>query len=134
MDEFFKGFGPFLGRLPVARMGEGTEEFLPLADIVEKEKEYLIKLDLPEVKKDDVKVTFEDGVLAVRGERKFEKEEKGDKVHRTERFYGMFERSFVLPDDVDSKGIRAESKDGVLTIHMPRLPHEKARPLAISVQ
>jgi HSP20 family protein len=115
-------------------MGEGPEEFMPLADIVEKEKEYLIKMDLPQVPKEDVKVLFDDGVLTVRGERKVEKEEKGDKVHRTERFYGMFERSFVLPEDVDIPAIRAESKDGVLTIHMPRTAHEKARPVAISVQ
>jgi len=73
-------------------------------------------------------------VLTIRGERKVEKEEKGDRVHRTERFYGMFERSFVLPDDVDTSAIRAESKDGVLTIHLPRTAHEKVRPRAITVQ
>jgi len=81
-----------------------------------------------------VKVLFDDGVLTIKGERKVEKEDKGEKVHRTERFYGMFERSFVLPEDVDVKAIRAESKDGVLTIHMPRTAVEKVRPLAISVQ
>jgi len=134
MDELFKGFGPMFGRMPAARWAEGTEEFMPLADIVEKEKEYLIKMDLPQVPKEDVKVLFDDGVLTVRGERKVEKEEKGDKVHRTERFYGMFERSFVLPEDVDIPAIRAESKEGVLTIHMPRTAVEKARPVAISVQ
>jgi len=133
MDELLKGFGPFFGRMPTTRMAEG-EEFMPLADIVEREKEYLIKLDLPEVPKEEVKVLFEDGVLTIRGERKVEKEEKGDKVHRTERFYGMFERSFVLPDDVDTSTIRAESKDGVLTIHLPRTAHEKVRPRAITVQ
>jgi HSP20 family protein len=134
MDELFKGFGPLFGRMPAARMGEGLEEFMPLADIVEREKEYLIKLDLPEVPKEDVKVLFDDGVLTIRGERKTEKEEKGDKVHRTERYYGMFERSFVLPEDVDVTAIRAESKDGVLTIHMPRVAVEKTRPVAITVQ
>jgi len=134
MDEIFKGFGPLFGRLPVARVGEGLEEFMPLADIVERDKEYLIKLDLPEVPKEDVKVLFDDGVLTIRGERKVEKEEKGERVHRTERYYGMFERSFVLPEDVDVKAIRAESKDGVLSVHIPRTPHEKARPLAITVQ
>ena len=133
MDELFTGFSPFYGRLPAARMGE-LEEFMPLADIVERDKEYLIKLDLPEVAKEDVKVLFDDGVLTIKGERKVEKEDKGEKVHRTERFYGMFERSFVLPEDVDVKAIRAESKDGVLTIHMPRTAVEKVRPLAISVQ
>ena len=134
MDELIKGFGPLFGRMPLARTGEGLEEFMPLADIVERDKEYLIKLDLPEVPKEDVKVLFDDGVLTIRGERKVEKEEKGEKVHRTERYYGMFERSFVLPEDVDVKGIRAESKEGVLTIHMPRTAVEKARPMAISVQ
>ena len=134
MDELFKGFGPLFGRMPVARMGEGLEEFMPLADIVEREKEYLIKLDLPEVPKEDVKVLFDDGVLTIRGERKTVKEDKGEKVHRTERYYGMFERSFVLPEDVDVTAIRAESKDGVLTIHMPRVAVEKTRPVAITVQ
>lgn len=134
MDELLKGFGPLFGRMPITRTGEGVEEFMPLADIVERDKEYLIKLDLPEVPKEDVKVLFDDGVLTIRGERKVEKEEKGDKVHRTERYYGLFERSFVLPEDVDAKAIRAESKDGVLTIHLPRMAVEKARPVAITVQ
>ena len=59
---------------------------------------------------------------------------KGEKLHRTERFYGAFERSFVLPEDVDPKLIKAESKDGVLTIHMPKSAVPKARPLAITIQ
>jgi len=134
MDELMKGFSPFLGRMPMARPEEGMKEFMPLADIVEREKEYLIKVDLPEVRKEDVKVLFDDGVLSIKGERKVEKDEKGDKVHRTERFYGMFERSFVLPEDVDVKAIRAESKEGVLTVHLPRVAVEKARPLAITIQ
>jgi HSP20 family protein len=134
MDELLKGFSPFLGRMPMLRPAEGAEEFMPLADIIEREKEYLVKVDLPDVRKEDVKVLFDDGVLTIKGERKVEKEEKGDKVHRTERFYGMFERSFVLPEDVDVKAIRAESKEGVLTIHLPRVAVEKARPLAITIQ
>ena len=134
MDEFFKGFTPMLGRWPATRPSEGAHEFMPLADIVEHEKEYLIKLDLPEVPKEEVKVLVEEGVLTVKGERKVEKEVKGEKLHRTERFYGAFERSFVLPEDVDPKLIKAESKDGVLTIHMPKSAVPKARPLAITIQ
>jgi HSP20 family protein len=134
MDEFFKGFAPLWGRHMLPRFTEGMEEFLPLADIVERDKEYLIKVDLPEVRKEDVKVLYEDGVLVIKGERKVEKEDKGDKLFRSERFYGTFERSFVLPDDVDPKAIRAESKDGVLTLHLPRVIAEKARPLSISIQ
>jgi len=134
MDEIFKGFAPMLGRLPAVRTGEELYDFMPPADIVEREKEYLIKVDLPEVPKEDVKVLFDDGVLTIKGERKVEKEVKGEKVHRTERYYGTFERSFVLPDDVDAKLIKAESKDGVLMVHLPRVEVEKARPLAITIQ
>ena len=134
MDEMLKGFAPMLGRLPMGRTAEGGYDFLPPADIVEHEKEYLIKLDLPEVPKEEVKVLVEEGVLTVKGERKVEKEVKGEKLHRTERFYGAFERSFVLPEDVDPKLIKAESKDGVLTIHMPKSAVPKARPLAITIQ
>ncbi|MFO1406165.1 MAG: Hsp20/alpha crystallin family protein [Steroidobacteraceae bacterium] len=134
MDEFMKGFSPMFGRLHMGRPMEAMYEFTPLADIVEHEKEYLIKLDLPEVPKDDVKVLFDDGVLTVKGERKVEKETKGEKVHRTERYYGTFERSFVLPEDIDPKLIRAESKDGVLVMHIPKTDVPKSRPLAISIQ
>jgi HSP20 family protein len=135
MDDLLKGFGPGLGWMPtLARPVEGGYEFMPPADVIEREKEYLIKVDLPDVRKEDVKVLFDDGVLTVKGERKVEKETKGETVHRTERFYGMFERSFALPDDVDPKGIHAESKDGVLTISLPRVAAEKPRPLAITIQ
>ena len=134
MDEVFKGFAPLFGRLPTTRLHEEGYEFMPLADIVERDKEYLIKVDLPEVPKEEVKVLFEDGVLSVKGERKVEKEVKGEKMHRTERFFGMFERSFALPEDVDPKLIRAESRDGVLMVHIPKVDTPKARPLAISVQ
>jgi HSP20 family protein len=134
MDEMLKGFAPMLGRAAVTRPLEGMHEFMPLADIVEHEKEYLIKIDLPEVPKEDVKVLFEDGVLTVKGERKVEKEVKGEKVHRTERYFGAFERSFVLPEDIDPKMIRAEARDGVLVVHMPKVDVPKARPLAITIQ
>jgi len=133
MDDMFREFAPFLGRMPLAR-GAATYDFLPPADIVEHEKEYLVKIDLPNVRKEDVKILFDEGVLTVKGERKEEKEVKGETIHRTERFYGSFERSFVLPDDVDSKLIRAESRDGVLTVILPKGAIAKAKPLAITVQ
>ena len=134
MDDMFKGFGPFFGRLPAVRSLEEGHEFMPLADIVERDKEYLIKIDLPEVPKEEVKVFVDEGVLTIKGERKVEKEVKGEKLHRTERFFGMFERSFTLPEDVDPKLIKAESKDGVLMVHMPKTEVPKARPLSIAVQ
>jgi HSP20 family protein len=134
MDDMFKGFAPLFGRTPVPRPMEAMADFLPPADIVEHDKDYLVKIDLPDVKKEDVKVFFDEGVLTVKGERRVEKEEKGEKMHRTERFFGTFERSFVLPDDVDPKLIRAESKEGVLTLTLPKMATPKAKPVAISVQ
>jgi HSP20 family protein len=133
MDDLLKGFSPLFGRLPT-RLHEGDNEFVPPADVIERDKEYLVKVDLPDVHKDDVKVLFDDGVLTIKGERKIEKEVKGEKVHRTERYFGMFERSFALPEDVEVKGIRAESKDGVLIVTLPRVAVEKPRPLAITIQ
>jgi len=135
MDDFFKGFGPLFGRLPlVTRPAGEAYEFAPPADILERDKEYLIKVDLPEVRKEDVKVYFDSGMLVIKGERKVEKETKGETVHRTERFHGMFERSFSLPDDVDPKAIHAESKDGVLVLTLPRVVSEKKGPLPITIQ
>ena len=136
MDDLLKGFAtPLFGRAPVTgRMPDGEFEFLPPADVIERDKEYLVKVDLPDVRKEDVKVLFDAGVLTIKGERKVDKEVKDHKVHRTERLVGMFERSFALPEDVDTKGIRAESKDGVLVVTLPRIAVEKPRPLAITIQ
>ena len=134
MDELLKGFSPFLGRMPMARSVEGVEEFMPLADIVEREKEYLIKVDLPEVRKEEVKVLFDDGVLTIKGERKVEKEVKGEKTHRTERFFGMFERSFVLPDEADREKIEASFANGVLNLDFPKLPAAQPKTIEVKVK
>jgi HSP20 family protein len=107
-------------------------DWMPQVDIVEDEKEYLIKADLPEVKKDDVKVTVENGVLMIAGERKSEKEEKNKKFHRMECSYGSFARSFALPDDADAAKIHAEFKEGALKVHVAK--SEQARPKQIAVK
>lgn len=135
MDDLLRGFGPLIGRAALpTRTPEGTLEFVPAADIIEREKEYVVKVDLPEMRKEDVKVLFDDGVLTIKGERRLELEAKGETVHRTERFHGVFERSFALPDDVDAKAIHAESRDGVLVVTLPRVAQQKPRPLAITIQ
>ena len=107
-------------------------DWVPAVDISETEKEYLIKVELPEVKKDDVKIAVQEGVLVIQGERRQEKEEKGKRFHRIERSYGTFLRSFSLPDSVDETKIGAEFKDGVLHMQLPK--SEKARPKAIEVK
>lgn len=107
-------------------------EWSPSVDIVEDEKEWLLKVDLPDVKRDDVKVTVEEGVLTITGEREFEQEEKNKKYHRVERAYGSFLRSFTLPDGADGGKVSAEYKDGGLRVHLPN--GEKAKPKAIDVK
>ncbi len=107
-------------------------EWAPLVDITEDDKEYLIKAELPELKKNDVKVRVEDGVLYLTGARQFEKEEKGKRYHRIERAYGSFTRSFTLPDDVDPQQVQAEFKEGVLNVRVAKNPN--ARPKSIEVK
>jgi HSP20 family protein len=137
MEDFQSRLSTLLGR-PLRRTnGHGREDitladWMPLADITEDDKEYLIKAELPELKREDVKVTVENGVLVISGERKFEKEEKKKKFHRVERGYGTFMRSFALPDDADAGKVKAEFKDGVLTVHLPKT--EKAKPKQIEVK
>ncbi|TKS59902.1 MAG: heat-shock protein Hsp20 [Nitrospira sp.] len=121
---------------PASRTG-GKEhlivaDWVPTVDISETDGEYLIKAELPDVKKEDVKVTVEDGVLTLQGERLREKEEKGKKYHRVERSYGSFLRSFTLPESVDESGVKAEYKDGLLNLHLPKT--EKVKPKAIDVK
>jgi HSP20 family protein len=118
--------------------GNGGKEALtvaqwsPLVDITEDEKEYLIKAELPDMKKEDVRLTVENEVLAISGERKFEKEEKGKKYHRVERAYGSFVRSFSLPEDADGSKVSADFKDGMLQVHLPK--SQKAKPKAIEIK
>jgi HSP20 family protein len=107
-------------------------EWAPAADVVEDEKEYLIKVELPEVRKEDVKVTLENGTLTIAGERKSEKEVNNRKVHRVERSYGRFVRSFLIPDDADASAVNAAFKDGVLSVHLTK--SEKAQPKQIEVK
>jgi len=122
---------------PTLRTGNGKEaltvaDWVPSVDISETDTEYLIKAELPEVKKEDVKVTLQDGVLMIQGERQQEKEEKGKKFHRVERSYGSFVRSFTLPNYVDNTNVKAEFKEGILNLHLPK--SERAKPKAIEVR
>ena len=137
LDELQTRLSALFGRAPVRKNGSKDEalavaEWAPVVDIVEDENEYLIKAELPEVKKDDVKVTVQDDVLTISGERMFEKEEKGRKYHRMERAYGSFARSFTLPEDADGEKVAAEFKDGVLKVHLPK--SEQAKPKSIEVK
>jgi HSP20 family protein len=136
MKEVQARIGSFFN-LPLFRHGDGKQEAMtiaewsPLVDIVEDDTEYLIKAELPEVKKENVKVTVENGVLSITGERNYE-EEKDKKHHRLERAYGSFVRAFAIPDDADASKVMAEFKDGVLKVHLAK--DEKAKPKTIEVK
>jgi HSP20 family protein len=113
---------------------EGEPAWTPTLDVSETDSEYVVRADLPAVKKEDVSVTVDNDTLTIAGERKFDKEEKSEKVHRRESFRGMFSRSLSLPDNANSDGIRAESKDGVLTVHIPKAKSERAKAIQIKIQ
>jgi HSP20 family protein len=128
----------FLGGFP-NRMGSGeihslaVADWSPEVDISEDDRGYLLKADLPEMKKDDVRVTVEDGILNVCGERKSEKEDQKRKFHRIERSYGTFRRSFTLPEDADSTKVTAEFRDGVLKVHLPTTARPRSKAIEVKV-
>lgn len=107
-------------------------DWTPSVDISETEGEYQIMAEIPDVKKDDVKITLEDGVLTIQGQRKQAKEQHSTKYHRIERSYGSFARTFSLPDVIEVENVKAEFKDGVLHLHLPK--SEKAKPKTIEVK
>lgn len=109
-------------------------EWSPSVDISETGQEYLIRATLPAVNKEDVEVTVEDGMLTLSGERRQQEERKDEKFHKVESFYGSFLRTFALPDAIDAAAIRAESKDGVLTIHVPKTKADAKKPTTIKVE
>ena len=104
----------------------------PAVDIFETEHELIVKADLPEVKPEDLDIRVENNVLTIRGERKFEKKVTEDKYLRVERSYGSFSRSFSLANTVNTEAIKADYKDGVLTLSIPK--REEAKPKQIKVQ
>ncbi len=111
-----------------------TGDWAPRVDIVETDKAFSIKVEIPEVKKEDVKVTVDNGILAVRGERKQEKADKTKKFHRVERFYGSFMRSFTLPDNVDGNRIEASFNDGILHLSIPKTEASKPKVVDINIK
>lgn len=136
LEEMTDRLNRVLGRQD-ARRSNGKEtivmaDWMPVVDISETDADFEIKAELPGVKKEDLKVTLENGVLTLQGERKEEREEKGRRVHRVERSYGRFSRSFSMPDVVDESKVKAEFKDGVLSLRLPK--SERAKPKAIEVK
>lgn len=120
------GDSPLLSRAELS-------DWSPDVDIAEDENEYTITADLPAVKKNEVKVTLDDGLLTICGEREQKEETKKKKFHRVERSYGKYLRSFRLPDEVESDKIDARFDDGVLTVHLPKGAQPKAQSKEIAI-
>jgi HSP20 family protein len=131
LDSYLRAVGlPRAGSQEVIATGDWT----PRVDIAETDKAFEIKAEIPDVNKEDVKVTVHNGVLTVQGERKLEKEEKGKKFHRVERYYGSFTRSFTLPDNVDETKISASFKDGVLNLQIQKTQETKPKSIEVKVE
>ncbi len=133
VEEMFRQYSPFFAHA-LRRNGGDVGEWAPVANITETDQEYLIKAELPEVRKEDVQVTLDDGVITIAGERRREQEQKDEYEIRVESFYGTFSRSFSLPENIDAKGIQAESKDGVLKVRIPKTKAAEPQKIAVEVK
>jgi HSP20 family protein len=111
-----------------------TGDWVPLVDIAETDKAFEIKVEIPDVNKEDVKVSVDNRVLAIWGERKQEKEEEGKKFHRVERSYGVFTRSFTLPDNVDESKVTATFKNGILNLQIQKAKVAKQKAIQVKVE
>ncbi|MGE5247495.1 MAG: Hsp20/alpha crystallin family protein [Verrucomicrobiota bacterium] len=130
-DRMNRLFGDFLERSHPPEEGMGTGVWMPSVDIYETKDAVCVRAELPGVDKDAVHVEVKDGVLTLRGERKFEKEVKEENYHRIERSYGTFHRSFTLPSSVDAEKVTARMKDGVLEVDLAK--REQAKPKQIEI-
>ncbi len=131
-DDFFKSYQRALARNAPSHEGVMSADWTPSVDITESENEFLIKAELPEVKKEDINIDINNGVVTISGERR--SEVKDEKEHRIERFYGRFSRSFSLPDNVEEADINAENRDGMLYLHLPKSKQEKPQKIKVEVK
>ncbi len=137
--EFNKLFNSFGKRFGFLDKDSSEDEYanavwMPLTDISEDENNYTLHLDLPGVKKDDVKISYADGQLNISGERKMEKESKDSKYHRMERAFGKYYRTFTLPQQIHADKIDAEFKDGQLIITVPKSEEAKPKEIPIKIK
>jgi HSP20 family protein len=124
LQGFFKGFGLDSEALDTV--------WYPSVDVAETEQVYELKAEIPGLKKEDVKLTLEDNVLTLQGERKEEAENRKKNIQISERVYGRFQRSFRLPREVKAENIKAAYKDGVLTVEIPKAEQSKPKEIAVA--
>ncbi|MCS7053622.1 MAG: Hsp20/alpha crystallin family protein [Ignavibacterium sp.] len=136
--EFNRMFSALENRFGITRTKDNDEYenavWMPLTDIYEDKDKYTLKLDLPGIKKEDVKISYANGQLSISGERVQEQEHKDAKCHRIERVFGKYYRSFNLPEHIKENEISAEFKDGQLTIVIPKAEEAKPKEIEIKVK
>lgn len=130
-DRMNRLLGDYLERSQPQEEGVGMSIWNPNVDIFETKDAICVRAELPGVKRDDVHVEVKEGVLTLRGDRKFEKEVKEENYHRIERAYGTFHRSFTLPSSVDAEKVSARMKDGVLEVDLPKKEQAKSKKINI---
>jgi HSP20 family protein len=131
-DEFPAGLRVFQDSLSRLFSEPSTRPWTPAVDILENENELVLKADLPEVDPKNVGIQIENGTLTLKGERKFEEQKNGKGYHRIERSYGTFVRAFSLPDTVEADKVKADYKNGVLTVTLPK--KEVAKPRTVNIE
>lgn len=122
---------------PLLQRGDDTSrvvggEWAPAVDIKEEDNRYVIRADIPGVKPDDIEVTMENGVLTIRGERKFEESEERENFRRIERSHGIFYRRFSLPDNTDAEAVQASGKDGVIEVIIPKTREKQPKRIEVT--
>lgn len=132
----FDPFAPFRSfderaQSELARNFDGQRMVAPAVDIFEEADAFVVKAELAGVKPEEIHVDVENGVLTLKGERKLDREEKKDGYHRIERWFGSFQRQFTLPRTVDAERIEAQTKDGVLTVRIPKKGEAKAQKISV---
>jgi len=128
-DSMWRGFGA-----PAVAGDGGAARLQPTTDIAETDKEYEVTVELPGIDEKDVEVTLANGVLSIKGEKKFEREEKKKDYYLSERSFGSFQRSIRVPDGVDAEKVSAAFNKGVLTLKLPKLPEAQSATKKIAVK
>jgi len=129
-DEMNRIFNAYFSRMPESG---GKSAWNPVVDISESDEDIVVYAEIPGLSKDEVKISIQDNVLTLSGEKKKENEKKGKNYHRVERSYGFFERSFSLPSSIASEKVKASYKDGILTIVLPKTEEAKPKEIHIHV-
>ncbi len=124
-DDFFKNW---------EKQKQAVSSWAPSTDVIEAKEEYIFKMELPGLEKDQINIELDNNILTVKGEKKEETEEKGETYHRVERCNGSFSRSFNIPKNVDQKRIKANMKNGVLELHVPKVEESKPKSIPIAIQ